>query len=399
MDNMNRIYNIIFIILIISSLILAAFNFTKTEFFPKADEGYYYKYSVYISENGFSGFRKLFNDYIDNPGEWVYPSPIRAGLISIEAVWLRFTRHSMVNLAVLSYISFVLLLAVSYYFTRKFFGQNTALLFTALAAASPLDMALARRALSDAAGNLFIITSIWLFYIYAKSRANLARYLFIPVFSIAILARELNVLFIGFFVIYAVYDSWVRRSKFALRDFLITLIAPVLLALSVYLYISAGPGNLIRLIQIIIFGPLSAEYALKFGSGPWFRYLVDFLLLSPVVFILAVAYFIKHIWGKDCDKTATYLIIMTAVMLFSLSFFTKNARYAMFLNLPLRLFAVLMLKEIFDARFAGKALFLTNLSVILLVLADNFIFVRLFLINHIYDPVSYYLLRAWQIIP
>jgi hypothetical protein len=51
---------------------------------------------------------------------------------------------------------------------------------------------------------------------------------------------------------------------------------------------AGGPAAALESLMVTIRQVNDNEYALRFGSGPWYRYVVDFLLLSPWTVLLAV---------------------------------------------------------------------------------------------------------------
>jgi 4-amino-4-deoxy-L-arabinose transferase-like glycosyltransferase len=153
------------------------------------------------------------------------------------------------------------------------------------------------------------------------------------------------------------------------------------------------------MIKIILSSPAHNEYAILFGSGPWFRYLIDYMLLSPWVLILSSGFIFWHLASKEHDERVVYFLLAFVVLFFSLNFFTKNVRYVMVLDTPMRLFSVLMLKKLFDARFPKRAFLLISVCVAAIAVFDCLNFYNLFVRGDIYDPVSYWLLKIEHIIP
>ncbi|MDP2942209.1 MAG: glycosyltransferase family 39 protein, partial [Candidatus Omnitrophota bacterium] len=288
--------------------------------------------------------------------------------------------------------SFCVFLIISFYFASKYFDDKIALLLAILLAFSPLNMAMARRALLDSTFNLFCILSIWLFFDLLKKRTALKYVLFILIYSFTILVKETGVLLSVFFLLYLIFY---KDKKYLLP---VTLF-PFLIAGVVYLILAGGPSNMIKAIKIILTSPSHNEYAILFGSGPWFRYLIDYMLLSPWVVILSSGFIFWHLASKEHDERVSYFLLAFVVLFFSLNFFTKNVRYVMALDMPMRLFSVLMLKKLFETRFPKQALLLVSVSVIAIAVFDYLNFHSLFVRGEIYDPVSYWLLKIEHIIP
>ena len=77
------------------------------------------------------------------------------------------------------------------------------------------------------------------------------------------------------------------RRGAAHADF--ALAAAGVLALVVWVVAAGSFASVRRLVEIVLASPATNAYALRFGGGPWWRYLVDFLALSPVPTLLGLA--------------------------------------------------------------------------------------------------------------
>ena len=381
-----------FLLVLAVSFTLTSLSIKDVEFASGADEGYYLRYASYIGEHGLGGFADLFKNYIENQKDWLYPNPLRMGFIALSSVWLKIFGYSFLNLAYFSLFSFCVFLIISFYFAAKYFDEKITLLLAILLAFSPLNMAMARRALLDSTFNLFSIFSIWLFFGLLKKRTLLKHILFILIYSFTILVKETGVLLSLFFALYLIF----YKGK---KYFLSVTLFPFLIVGSTYIILAGGLSNVIDMIKIILTSPSHNEYAILFGSGPWFRYLIDYILLSPWVVILSSGFVFWYLASKEHDERVTYFLLAFVVLFFSLNFFTKNVRYLMILDMPMRLFSVLMLKKLFEARFPKQAFILLSVSVVAIAAFDYLNFYNLFARGEIYDPVSYWLLRGQHIIP
>lgn len=384
--------DLIFVLALSISFTLICVSFGNVRFEAAADEGYYLRYASYIGEHGIGGFADLFKNYLRDQTDWLYPNPLRAGFIILSSAWLKASGYSFLNLASFSLFSFCVFLVISFYFARKYFYEKIASLFTLLLAFSPLNMAMARRALLDSTFNLFCALSIWLFFDLLKKNSRIKHILFILIYSFTILVKETGVLLSLFFALYLIFH---KNKKYLLS---VTLF-PFLIVGSVYIFLAGGASNVVDTIKIILSSPAHNEYAILFCSGPWFRYIIDYIALSPWVVILSFGFIFWHLSAKDPDETVSYFLLAAVILFFSFNFFTKNVRYVIMLDAPMRLFSVVMLKKIFETRFPGYAFTLTAISVVAISVFDYLNFYNLFVSGGIYDPVSYWLLMAKHIIP
>lgn len=395
----SKIYLLAALFILAVSFTFVSFGFKNMQFATGADEGYYFKYATYIGQKGITGFPDLFSDYIQNQQNWVFPNPLRIGFILLSTAWLKVFGNSLLNLAYLSLVCFYIFLFCSFLFVRKYFGQSLALLFMMLLASSPLNMAMARRALMDSASNLFLFLSIWSFFETVKEEKIGKTIPFILIYSSAILIKETSILLSVFFIAYILARRLIFKKSIRLKDFLAVTIFPFAIIGIVYAAAAGGLSLVGDTIEIILNSPRTNQYAILFGSGPWFRYLIDWMALSPWVFILAAGFCMYYIMKNEWKEEIFYLLLLAVVFTFLYSFFTKNIRYLIILDMPIRLFALLMLNELIERIFKKKVFVLLVAIVIALSLFDCYSFYGLFIRQDIYDPVTQWLLQARHIIP
>jgi len=144
-------YLIIFLFVIFSLVSVYKYMPLEDQFAKGADEGHYFAYSKYISENGIRIYPKLFEEHIKNKESAIWPSPLRIGFFLLSSFWLKFFGASFRSLAYFSFFCYILFLLISFYFSKRYFGKGISSLFVLLLAFSPLSMAMAKRALSDSA--------------------------------------------------------------------------------------------------------------------------------------------------------------------------------------------------------------------------------------------------------
>ncbi len=381
------------------SFVLLCSTFKYIQFAVTTDEGYYFKYATYIAKNGIMGFPGLFSDYIQNNGHWLFPSPIRIGYIIISSIWLKIFGQTFFNLACLSLFSFYVFLIFCFYFIKKYFDQRIASLSVVLMAFSPLNMAMARRALMDATVNLFTVASVWFFLESLKEKRLSKTIIFIAIYTATILIKENSVLISVFFVFYILMRRLIFKNNLRLIDFLAVTIIPFALAGVVYVALAGGFTPVADTVKIILSSPHFNRYAILFGSGSWVRYIIDFMLLSPWTCILAIGFTVYYLIRPEWDEPTFYLILFSLTMVILMDFFTKNIRYLLMLDMPIRLLAVLALGKLTGRIFKNSATFVVGIFIAAIALFDCLNFIDFFIQQGIYDPVSCWLLKASHIIP
>jgi hypothetical protein len=139
------------------------------------------------------------------------------------------------------------------------------------------------------------------------------------------------------------------------------------------------------------------EYIVRYGGGPWFRYVLDYLLLSPWT---TLAYIVWLGWlaasPRGDDDTWAWALVPVLVVA-ALVPFSKSLRYVVALEAPMRLGAVLLLRRVLGGhRLAAVGL---AAAVLAIACADLIAFRGLFIESQTYDPASFNLLLWRRLLP
>lgn len=396
---LNRSY-LIFLLLLAIVVTLISFTFRHITFAYQSDEGLYLRYSTEVAQEGLKAFRNIFRDYFSNPEHRITQNPLRVGFIILSSLWLKLFGYSMFHLAYLSLFSYCIFLFLSFYFTKKYFGHELALLFTFLLAFSPINMAMARRALVDSTSNLFVLSSVLLFFENSKKKSTFKTLLFMATYSFAILIKESTATLSLFFMFYILVKKRLFVKEIKLSDILFITVLPFTIAGIVYIFLAGGLTAFFAAARSVVSSVKVNPYAIYFCAGPWFRYLIDFIVLSPWVFILAVGFcFYYFTTNNERKEEIIYFFVFSLSLLFIHTFLIKNIRYIMIIDFPMRLFAVLMLNKLAQFVYKEKASSIHLLLVAIIAILDYRNFYHLFVKWGIYDPVSCWLLQATHIIP
>jgi len=391
---MKNIYKLLALLISLISFAIIFTSLKDVKFYPQADEGHHLKYAYIIADKGIGEFPELFKEYIKNEKDWIFPPPIRVGYILLSAGWFKVFGSSFGRLAELSLISFFFFLLISFYFAKKYFGEEMALLFLILLAFSPLNMGMARRALTDSTSNLFLSLSIWLFLDLLRNGGGLKYIAFILTYSFALLTRESNIFLSPVLICYLGILRFILKKEVNLLHILSITIFPALIMIVVLTILSAG--QFYETVRANASTYQSNQYGILFCSGPWFRYLIDWFILSPFTLILAIGFIFHYLTLNRKEESLIYFItIFCALLLIFGMLSIKSVRYTIVLETPIRLFSLLMLKALLTERLK----FLMFGIIVLIAFLDYCNFRYLFVEKGIYDPVSFHLLRAKGIIP
>ena len=154
-------------------------------------------------------------------------------------------------------------------------------------------------------------------------------------------------------------------------------------------------------LRIVLASPATNEYALMYGSGGWFRYPIDELLMSPWPTALGLAGVATVLWRwrrGEYDSLAVALALVYLCQVAALAPFTKNLRYVAVLEVPLRVLAVMLLWELGAAarQRLGRPLVV---ALVALLCALGWQDYQLFRRAGVYDPVTLLLAGVRGLVP
>ena len=361
------------------------------------DEDFYLKYAAYMAQDKNASIKTLFDQYLGDEKMHLYPNPLRYGYIILTAAWMRLiNRFDFQALCYLSALFGILSLFLGYLFMNKLFGGKIAMLGLMLLAVSPINLAMARRALQDSAVYFFSIAALYLFYLALTKKSVLFKIFFAVSFFAAISIKESNVLLAAFFIFFALWDKTFFRKDLNLTMLLIVLIVSLVAVFSSYILIAGGIKPVLSMGKIILASPLTNEYAAKYQSGGLLRYAFDFFLISPITAIAAGCFLILYLVRQNLQNEATaYVVTFLLICYLTYSFFSKNLRYVMAIDLPIRICAALFivnLSEVFKRRGAIVAF----ITIAAIAVVDIRIFKHIFLTRGVYDPVTAVLRACWE---
>jgi 4-amino-4-deoxy-L-arabinose transferase-like glycosyltransferase len=178
------------LLILAAALRIAVNNVTV---FSRADETVYLLYARALAAG--SGYPGIIRMFVDDRGMWVLPNPLRWSYLGAAALAVRAggatTPHA---LAMLSTLSGIVVVALTYLLGRELFGEKVALIATTLAATSPLLLALGRRALADEFFCAAVLGSLVTMHRYFRSAKPGARASWLAAWiattTIAIAAKE-----------------------------------------------------------------------------------------------------------------------------------------------------------------------------------------------------------------
>ncbi|MEW6008110.1 MAG: glycosyltransferase family 39 protein [Candidatus Omnitrophota bacterium] len=377
----------------------------ENEFAHRADEGHYFMYAKIIKEKGISQFPLLWEYHLSDKIAQQFPNPAsRFGHILITSFWFKIFPNTFVSLAHFSFLCYILLIIVCFYFIKKFFDQDIAYISTLLLSSSPIIMYSGRRCLQDSTVNLSWALSVWLFFDFLVNKRKTKFVTFVIVYSLTITIKESAIALLPFFVLSYLLYRYKYKQDISYSYLLWLFVAPLIIVGGAYLFLFNGLDNLVSLIRFIagVHFPVTMTntYSL-FGMGPWYKYVIDYLILNPIATLLFIGYFFYILFTKRFDWKVTYFLVSFVIIfvLFSSMKYTKIVRFIAVLDFVIGLFAALALYELFRQKNKDYQSYFVILAAVFIFCVNYVNVLDLFFNFNIYDPISYVLLAVKNIVP
>ena len=368
-----------------------------------SDDGYYVRFMTTVSQRGLGALPGLFERWNATREDWIFPPPSRVGFVVVSALWAKVFGASLDSLSKMSAVSHLVLVLVTWRFARRHFGALRAVAAVALVAFSPLLLGLARLALADSLTVLFASLAIWTYVDFVFAPRNVRRWIaFTVAFAAAMLVKELVVMLTLPFAAFAALEAIRRRAPRDLVPVAAALAVAGLFTVSLLVLAAGGVAPLAETVRITLESPKTNAYALRYGSGPWFRYVLDFLLLSPgptLLAIGAIGLVLLRPAATERDRKELFLALVCIGLIAGLSFGTKNVRYAAMLEVAIRLLGASLLAVWIRPRTTRAATAVYACAILILCGVDWWTFRTIWVERGLYDPVTAALLAARALVP
>jgi len=260
---------------------------------------------------------------------------------------------ALISLHRVSCLFSILFLGLTAVWGTRMFGRNSSSLgLIALMSFAPLQIHMGQHALIDGFFAFWAMLSLWTFWECLR-QPNHRGWLTAHGVSIAlmILAKE-N----AFFVYVAlggllVANRWLRIGVVTPK-LLAAMVAGPAVGVAILVTLAGGPGQAVEIYRLLVQKAQNLTYAIKTGDGPWHRYLIDMLIVSPIVLCLALSALPAVLKERRvCAFLAIFTGISYAVMCNVK--YGMNLRYATIWDIPLRalaMFQITQISRLFGAR-------------------------------------------------
>jgi len=306
------------------------------------DEGLYRDYVQQLSDKGLGHYPDIVRAYIDKqsnlPGA-ILP-PLRFLYIFAGYCWhALFQTEALASVRDVASFFSVLTLGLAAVVGWRMRGPVWSLGLAALVAFAPTQIHMSQHGLIDGFFAFWALLTLWLLWENLRSPRQW-RWLASYTVSLALLVLTKESAFFVWVAVLAILaaNRWLQYGRVCPELLIATAVGPIIGATTLML-LAGGPELLVKTYQLFVTKNYALPYMIKTGDGPWQRYLVDLLLVSPIILILAIGAVIQI---KRTNGPELFMIIFVAVS-YALMCNVKygmNLRFANMWDVPLRFLAI-----------------------------------------------------------
>ncbi len=265
----------------------------------------------------------------------------------------------------------VLLMIAGGIFAMRMLGKAAGLGVLALMACDPLQIHFSQHALIDGFFTFWAVMCMWTTWECLRnpcsegSRHPRGGWFAAHTACLALMVMTKENAFFVYCALVAVViaNVWLKFGTVTRRFVLLSIAGP-LLGVAVLTTLSGGIGPFVEVYQTLVAKAQNLAYAKLTGDGPWHRYLIDLLTVSPIVVCLALGALFAVVPRRR--ELAFFAVFVAASYLIMCNVrYGMNLRYASIWELPLRAAAFVMVWEL-CARFGSRQWLVTTVAVVAL---------------------------------
>jgi 4-amino-4-deoxy-L-arabinose transferase-like glycosyltransferase len=363
------------------------------------DEALYRGYVNSVTREGLTSYPAIVEHYIQVQKTLtgsILP-PLRFLYIFTAYAWCELFGVNALNaLHDVASLFSILGLLLSTTFAWRLKGPACALAVGALMSVAPTQIHMSQHALVDGFFAFWATLNVWLLWENLHAPRNW-RWLIPMVFALALMVTtKENAAFVYFAIlVLLIANRWILWGTVT-RELLACMIIGPLIGAVILVFLSGGLDALITTYRLSVSKNYELAYAIMTGDGPWQRYLVDLLLVSPAVLLLAVGAVFRLDRQQKPELFAALFIGGSYVVMCNVKY-GMNLRYANMWDLPLRVLALSQLSVLSRVIPRHRTLAFAG-AVALIAALELRQYVLLFVDHPLYELVSEGLLRALNIL-
>jgi hypothetical protein len=279
----------------------------------------------------------------------------------------------------------VLLLFLCAFFAYRMGGPVPMIGMTALVATAPLEIYLCQRAMIDGYFAFWAVAALWLTWENLQHPKHFGWLIsYTLCLSILVLTKE-NAAFVVF-AIFAILllNRFLRIGTVTPQFLAATVIGPAF-AVLLLVALVGGISEWIRFYLMFVAKSRTNFYSIVAQDGPWYRYAVDFVLISPALVAFACGWIFQL---KRSNRADVFMAVFLAFTLIPMSCVTygMSLRYAAFCDIALSWLAI---RQILATSQRFRSIRFPLLATVLFLTLSAIgvsQYIRFFVTGEVYDP-------------
>ncbi len=363
------------------------------------DESLYRGYVNGVIRGGLGDYPAIVDHYIEVQKTLVGSilPPMRFLYIFAAYLWHQiFGTEALAALHDVASFFSILALLLAAAFAWRLKGRAAALGVSALVAFAPTQIHMSQHALVDGFFAFWALFTLWMFWENLRAPRDwrwLVPYLL--GLSLMVMTKE-NAAFVFFaLLVLLLLNRWLHWGVVTPELLGCTVLGPLLGVVSL-VFLAGGLDTLLTTYHLSVSKNYHLAYAIMTGDGPWHRYLVDLLLVSPIVLLLAIGAVFRLDRTQEPELFLSLFIAASYLVMCNLKY-GMNLRYANMWDMPLRVLAFSQLTALVRP-FPRQRTILLAAAVALICAIEMRQYLILFVDYPLYELVSEGLLRALQIL-
>lgn len=303
---------------------------------------------------------------------------------------------ALVSLHRISCMFSILFMLVAGVAAWRMFDPKTGLGVLALVAFAPVQIHMGQHALIDGFFAFWATLCLWALWENLRSPEH-PGWLTLYGASLALMVMTKENSFFVFCALCGVIiaNRWGKWGTVTPKLLLITVAGP-LAGVTALVTLAGGVQNFIETYRLLVQKAQNLQYAIKTGDGPWYRYLVDLLLVSPIVLCLAIGGVFQLPKQRSVYLYLLAFVVLSYVIMCNVRY-GMNLRYTTIWDLPLRAFAFGQL-ALLSQHFGRRRSLVLLVAVAALCAYELRQYVIFFADGALYELVTEGLVRAVQIL-
>lgn len=266
----------------------------------------------------------------------------------------------------------------------------------ALLAFSPLSIHLGQHAMIDGVFAFWAVLNLWLLWENLQ-QPNRPRLLAAYALGLAVMVMTKENSFFVYLALCGLIatNRWGKFGQVTPRLLVVSVIGPALGLLGLIL-LAGGVTEFAEIYRLLVSKAQNLTYAIQTGDGPWYRYLVDLLILSPLVLVLAIGGVFTQVRGNRAFVFLVAFVGFSYLIMCNVRY-GMNLRYASIWDLPIRALAAAQVGAL-AARFGKRQALVASLAIVGLCAYDLRQYQVFFADFGLYELVTAGLLHAVKIL-